>query len=111
MPYLGSSPGDAFTEGVDHLVNPGRGNDASRTLGGSLQAVSDKWDAESAILATSPHSVLAPYVFSRNASANGSDGQGYLPTGAYLGSSNGQSSENFEQNLSLRMAGGNAGVG
>ncbi len=104
MAAIGTSQNDAFTSGVAHQVNTGRGNDNSLTLGGSLQAASDKWNAESQQAAVTPHSVLSAYSFSR--SANGSDGQNYLPNGAFLWSSNGQSADSFDKNLSLRYAGG-----
>lgn len=104
MPDIGGSANDAFGVGVNHLTNTGRGNDNSVTLGGSLQADSDRWDAESQQAAVTPHSVLSMYSFSR--SANGSDGQNYLPNGMYLGSSNGQSADNFDKDLALRYAGG-----
>ena len=106
MPYYGSQSNDEFGAGVNHLVNSGKANDNSVTLGGSLQTDSARWDAESQQAATSPHSVLSMYNFSR--SANGSDGQNFLPNGAYLGNSNGQSADNFDKSLSLRMAGNNS---
>ena len=105
MPNIGGSTNDAFGAGVNHVRNPGRANVGSITLGGSLQADSDKWDAESQEAATSPHSVLSTYAFSR--SANGSDGTNFLPNGAYLGNSNGMSADNFNKSLTLRMAGTN----
>ncbi len=104
MADMSTSQNDAFTSGVAHQVNTGRGNDNSVTLGGGLQAASDRWNAESQQAAVTPHSVLSAYSFSR--SANGSDGQGYLPNGMYLGSSNGQSADNFDKALTLRFAGG-----
>jgi hypothetical protein len=41
-----------FSSGVAHQVNPGRQNVGSITLGGSLQAGSDRWAA------LTPHGVL-----------------------------------------------------
>jgi len=52
MPDIGGSQRDAFGAGVNHVTNPGRANDNSMTLGGSLQAVSDRWNS------MSPHGVL-----------------------------------------------------
>jgi hypothetical protein len=52
MPSYGSQSNDAFTSGVAHQVNTGRGNDSSVTLGGSLQAASDRFNA------LTPHGVL-----------------------------------------------------
>jgi hypothetical protein len=106
MADIGGPQNDAFGAGVNHPVNAGRANDYSVTLGGALQADSDRWNAASQQAAWTPHSVLAPYAFAR--SANGTDGQNMLPNGAYLGSSNGMSADSFDQNLSLRMAGGGA---
>jgi hypothetical protein len=106
--YLGSQPNSEFGAGVSHLANAGRGNDNSVTLNGSLQADSDRWDAESQEAAVTPHSVLSTYNFSR--SANGSDGQNYLPNGDYLGSGDGASADTFDKSLMLRMAAGNSGV-
>lgn len=104
MAYLGSATNDEFSAGVNHLTNLGRGNDNSVTLGGALQADSDKWNLATQQAATSPHSVLSTYAFSR--SANGTDGRNMLPNGYFLGSANGMSEDDFDQNLSLRMAGG-----
>ncbi len=103
MADIGGSANDAFGAGVSHLANAGRANDNSVTLGGSLQADSARWDTESQQAAVTPHSVLSTYSFSR--SANGSDGQGYLPNGMYLGNGNGQSADNFDKALTLRYAG------
>lgn len=105
MAYLGGSQTDAFGDGLNHVVNPGHENLNSVTLGGSLQADSDRWNSDVQSVATTPHSVLAPYSFSRSASANGSDGQNFTPGYGYLGNSNGQSADNFDKNMSLRMAG------
>jgi hypothetical protein len=105
MAGIGGSQNDAFYgDGIGHTVNEGRANLSSI----SLQQDSDRWDQMSAQAATSPHSVLSTYSFSR--SSNGSDGQNFLPNGAYLGSSNGQSAGNFDKSLELRMAGSNSGV-
>jgi hypothetical protein len=52
MAYSGSQTNSEFGAGINH-VTTGRSNDASITLGGSLQADSDKWNA------TTPHAVLA----------------------------------------------------
>jgi hypothetical protein len=101
---IGGSSNDAFGAGTSPVTNLGRGNDNSVTLSGGLQATADRWNAESQQAATTPHSVLAPYAFSR--SANGSDGQNMLPNGAFLGSGNGQSADTFDQSLALRFAGG-----
>lgn len=108
MANIGGSQADAFGQGVNHVVNthPMGFNENSITLGGDpgLDADSNRWDADSMSAATTPHSVLAPLSFSRNASANGSDGQNFAP-GYYLGNSNGQSADSFDKNMSLRMAG------
>jgi hypothetical protein len=105
MPYLGSQTNEEFyNNGISHQVNPGRANLSSI----SLQQDSDRWDQMSTQAATTPHSVLSMYSFSR--SPNGSDGQGFLPNGAFLGSSNGASADDFDKSLMLRMAVGNRGV-
>lgn len=98
------SPGalDEFSAGVNHMANAGRGNDNSVTLGGALQADSDRWDVESRQAAVTPHSVLSTYAFSR--STNGTDGQGFLPNGMFLGSANGIGEGDFDKALELRMA-------
>lgn len=72
MADIGGSQTDEFGAGINHLANSGRSNDNSITLGGSLQADSDRWNAESRQAATSPHSVLSTYAFSP--SSDGSDG-------------------------------------
>ena len=64
MADTGGSQGDAFGQGVDHTVNAGRGNDSSVTLGGSLQAVSDRWNG------LTPHAVINTAL----ASSQGDDG-------------------------------------
>jgi len=103
MAYTGSQTNAEFSTGIDHLTNAGRANDNSVTLGASLQAESDRWNAESQQAAVTPHSVLSTYAFSR--SANGSDGQNYLPNGDFLGSANAMSEGDFDKSLMLRMAG------
>lgn len=108
MAWTSNTTSSEFGAGVNHVRNPGRENSASITLGGALQAAGDKWDAESQEATTSPHSVLSMYNFSR--SANGSDGQNFLPNGAYLGNSNGMSEGDFDKNLSLRYAGGSSNL-
>ena len=55
---------DSFGQGVDHTVNAGRGNDSSVTLGGGLQAVSDRWNG------LTPHAVINTAL----ASSQGDDG-------------------------------------
>jgi hypothetical protein len=100
MADIGGSQSDAFHgDGIGHAVNTGRANLGSI----SLQQDSERWDAMSNQAATTPHSVLATYSFSR--SANGSDGENMLPNGTFLGSSNGQSSDSFDKSLMLGMAG------
>lgn len=115
MAEIGGSANDAFGQGLNHTQNAGHTNLGSITLGDAassadqgLADTSGRWSSEGAEAAVTPHSVLAPYSFSR--SANGSDGQNYLPDGAYLGNSDGMSSTDFENNLSLRMAGGNGNL-
>lgn len=56
MANIGGSHTDEFGAGIDHLTNPGRANVSSITLGGSLQADSDRWNG------MSPHSVLGTTV-------------------------------------------------
>lgn len=53
MAWTTNNTGDEFGAGIDHLTNAGRGNDNSVTLGGGLQADSDRWSS------LSPHGVLA----------------------------------------------------
>jgi hypothetical protein len=43
---------ESFTSGVEHLTNAGHANDNSMTLGGSLQADSERWNS------LTPHAVL-----------------------------------------------------
>lgn len=105
MAWSSNGTSAEFTAGHTPLANIGRGNENSVTMGDSLQADSDRWNTETQQAATSPHSVLAPYSFSR--SANGSDGQNFLPDGTYLGNANGESAGNFDKSLMLRMAGSN----
>jgi hypothetical protein len=52
MAWTTSNTGAEFGAGMDHLANSGRGNDNSVTLGGGLQADSDRWNS------LSPHGVL-----------------------------------------------------
>lgn len=61
MADIGGSANDAFTSGVAHQVNAGRGNDNSVTLGAGLEATSDRWTAASQEAAVTPHSVLSAY--------------------------------------------------
>jgi hypothetical protein len=104
MAYPGSQTNSEFGAGIDHLSNPGRANVGSI----SLEQDSQKWDDMSSQVATTPRSVLSMYSFSR--SANGSDGQGFMPDGTYLGNANGESADNFDKSLMLRMAGGSSDV-
>jgi hypothetical protein len=101
---IGGSANGAFGDGLNYARNPGHVNSASITL----DADSDRWNADAQQAAVTPHSVLAPYAFAR--SANGSDGQGFLPNGAYLGNSNAMSEADFDKSLTLRMAGGGGSV-
>lgn len=50
---MAGSQNTEFGAGVSHLTNQDRGNENSVTLGGSLQADSDRWNA------MSPRAVLA----------------------------------------------------
>lgn len=50
---MAGSQNTEFGAGIDHATASGRANDQSITLGGSLQADSDRWNA------VTPHSVLA----------------------------------------------------
>jgi hypothetical protein len=115
MAWTSNGANAELQAGMSPTPVTGHVNPFSHTLGGTLddsagaadQGLADtsgRWSSEGAEAAVTPHSVLAPYSFSR--SANGSDGQNYLPDGAYLGNSDGMSSTDFENNLSLRMAGG-----
>jgi hypothetical protein len=104
MAAIGSSQNAELNAGIDHLANAGHGNDSSVTLNGGLEADSARWDAMTGQAATTPHSVLSTYAFSR--SANGSDGQNFLPNGDYLGSGNGASAATFDQRVMVGMAGG-----
>jgi hypothetical protein len=106
MADIGGSANDAFGEGLDYAQVPGRANTASITLGGGLEADSDRWNADAQQVAVTPHSVLAPYAFSRNASANGTDGSHFMPGYGFTGSANAMSGESFDQDFMLRMAGG-----
>jgi hypothetical protein len=102
MAYFGHSNA-AFQSGINYLANPGKGNENSITLSGGLEATGDRWTAESQDAATTPHSVLSMYNFSR--SANGSDGDHYIPGVGFTGSANGTSADDYQENLMLRMAG------
>jgi hypothetical protein len=56
MAAIGSSHNDAFSDGLNYAQNTGRANDNSVTLGGSLQATSDRWNS------LTPHGVLGTTV-------------------------------------------------
>jgi hypothetical protein len=99
MAYTGSRTNAEFGAGVNHQVNLNRANLGSI----SLAQDSQKWDAMTGQAATTPHSVLSTYAFGR--SANGTDGQNFLPNGDYLGNANGMSAGDFDKSLMLRMAG------
>jgi hypothetical protein len=101
---------DAFQSGISHQVNNQHANFGSITLGDEassadqgLQETSDAWNSQVGQVATTARSVLEPYAFDR--SANGSDGRDFLPNGAFLGSSNGESSGTFNKTLTRDMAG------
>jgi hypothetical protein len=44
MAEIGGSANDAFGQGLNHTQNAGHANTQSLTLGGSLQATSDRWN-------------------------------------------------------------------
>ena len=52
MADIGGSQNSEFGAGISHVTNAGRGNDNSITLGGALQADSDRWNS------ITPHSVI-----------------------------------------------------
>jgi hypothetical protein len=108
VPYFGSNTNAEFGNGLNYVTSPGRSNENSIVLDGALQADGDEWNSAVGQVATTPHSVLAPYSFSRNASANASDGSNFIPGCGYAagdGSSNGESTQTFDQNLRLRQQG------
>jgi hypothetical protein len=113
MPYFGSNSNAEFQSGINHLANthPMGFNENSITLDGGdpgLDADSDRWNSDVQQAATTPHSVLAPYAFSRNASANGSDGSNFVPGYGRTGTGNAESPQTFGSNMQLRMAGDSA---
>lgn len=70
MPYLGGSQTDAFGDGLNHVVNPGRSNLGSITLGDQassadqgLEDTAERWNAASMSAATTPQGVLAAHAF------------------------------------------------
>jgi hypothetical protein len=104
------SPNNAFQSGQFHQVNNQHTNTGSITLGDEassadqgLDETAAKWNNQVGQVATTARSVLEPYAFDR--SANGSDGRNFLPNGAFLGSSNGESIGTFNQHLTRDMAG------
>jgi hypothetical protein len=63
MADIGGSHNEAFQSGVSHFTNSGRQNLGSITLGGSLQADSDRWNS------LTPHGVLNMATGSQNDSS------------------------------------------
>lgn len=96
---------DAFQSGINHQVLDSHENTQRITLDGALQADDDRWNSDVQNVATTPHSVLVPYSFSRKASANGSDGSRFILGYGQLGSGDGDSADTYDKNMSLRMAG------
>jgi hypothetical protein len=103
MAWTSNGANAELDAGINHVTNPGHENVNSLTLGG-LQAASDAWNSDVRSVATTPHSVLAPYAFSRNASPNGTSGDNWVQGFGTVGNSNGQSADSFDKNMSLRMA-------
>ena len=94
-----------FDAGVGHLTNgDSRANLGSITLAQQGQSYTGQ------VLASSrrPTSVLAPLAFSGEQSPNGTAGEAshWQPGFGVLGSGNGLSAENFDQNEQLRFLGG-----
>lgn len=104
MPYFGSNSNAELQAGMTPTPSTGHVNPYSHTLDG-LQADSDEWDSDVERVATTPHSALAPFAFSRNASPNGADGTHFIAGYGFTGSGNAESTGTYGKEMSLRMAG------
>lgn len=112
MAWSSNGANAEMNAGINHLVNNQHANLSSITLGDEassadqgLDETSDRWNGAVGQVATTAHSVLAPYAFSSNASPNGTAGQDFLPGYGSLGTGNGEDTQTFDQNLRLRLQG------
>lgn len=93
---------DEFANGIVHEVAEGRDN-SSGSL--SLQQAGESWTSQVLADSRRPNSVLDPYGFSPNQSANGTADTNWQPGLGSLGSGNGMSTQTFDENLNLRFLG------
>lgn len=93
---------DEFNAGRMPLTNVARGNDNSLTM------TQDKWNDAVGREMLTPQSVLDPLGFSPDQSANGTAGEAsnWQPGFGVIGTGNGMSSENLDENADLRFRGG-----